>query len=474
MAIWCTPGSSLTHTELLFAHSSDDSSSVIRLDKELTVCPFLPRCLNLSSSVLSDCWKTHLFFYVLNRTAQENLGNAGRNRNTVMIDSTETQLFKSKISILTIPREDFWIFKSGILEILYRLVDVYENRTNSQYSDNDASSLSSASEKSYDESYSSNSTKNIYEHGYQLSNSAHMINEEESESLQDPDNCAEIEDDGLFFHLAFTKEEVTLMCSTKLMKKYLSKAMKLDPSSTLISDEFFIIQVFSDGSNIGKKILELTQPLSLNNISLFFISNYFSDLVLVPIKNKGTALKILEETQNGLDETRANSYSNDLEVKTFELFENNNIKPKLVTDVKLLLTGARSGDCAEVLKQTAESISRLNTEQLNNGIKSFPEYFAITRTPTEEIGLLLPYDSDDLTRLKFSKNNIMGSLQDYYYPIFIDLKKLPLDLKGIVAGMASKLLRMDIDEMSYLSLGKSGIVLIPDMFRDKVEEKLDL
>lgn len=391
-----------------------------------------------------------------------------------MIDSTETQLFKSKISILTIPRENFWIFKSGTLEILYRLVDAYENRANSQYSDNDVSSISSTSDRSYDESYTSNSVKNVYEQGYQLSNSAHMINEEESESLDNGDINSEIEDDGLFFHLAFTREEVTIMCSTKLMKRYLSKAMKMDPESTLISDEFFIMQVFSDGSNIGKKILELTQPLSLNNISLFFISNYFSDLVLVPIKDKVKALKILEETQNGLDETRANSYSNDLELKTFELFENNNIKPKLGTDIQLLLTGARSGDYAEVLKQTAESVSRLNTENLKSGGKSFPEYFAITRTPTEEIGLLLPYDNTELNKLKFSKNNIMGSLQDYYYPIFIDLKKLPLDLKGIVAGMASKLLRMDIDEMSYLSLGKSGVVLIPDMFRDRVEEKLGL
>lgn len=393
-----------------------------------------------------------------------------------MIGSTDTQLFKSKISILTIPRENFWIFKSGILEILYKLIDAYENRSNSRYSfnddddnddntcydDTDRLSISSISDKSFDESID----KNKSEDEYRLSNSTYSINEDNySEEIE--------EDDGLFFHLAFTSEEVTLMCSTKIMKKYLSKAMKLDSNSTLISDEFFIIQVFSDGSNIGKKILELTQPLSLNNISLFFISNYFSDLVLVPIKEKSKALKILEES-NGKDEDDVNSYINDLELKTFELFKNNNIKPKFVTKVKLLLTGARSGDCSEVLKQTAESISRLNTENLVYNKRTFPEFFAITRTPTEEIGLLLPYDNEDLNKLKFSKVNIMGSLQDYYYPIFIDLKSLPIDLKGIVAGMASKLLRMDINEMSYLSLGKSGIVLIPDMFRDKVEGKLEL
>jgi hypothetical protein len=385
-----------------------------------------------------------------------------------MIDSTETQLFKSKISVLTIPRENFWIFQAGILEIIFRLVDLYENRTNSRYSDNDSASISSKSDRSaFDESFSD--YDNTYE-GYSgpKSPSASFDNEDTQSLGEIVEN--EIEDDGFFFHLAFTTEEVTLICSTRLIRKHLWKAIKLDKESTLISDEFFIIQVFSDGLNIGKKILELTEPLSLNNISLFFISNYFSDLVLVPIKDKVKALEILKKVES---EDNVNLYGEELEHKTFELFKNNDIRPKLVTDVRLVLTGARSGDFIAVLKQTAESIARLNTESIS-GKNAFPEYFAITRTPTEEIGLLLPYETIELNKLKFSRSNIMGSLQDYYYPIFVDLKKLPLDLKGIVAGMASKLLRMGIDEMSYLSLGRSGIVLIPDTFKEKVQEKLEL
>lgn len=361
-----------------------------------------------------------------------------------MIDTSETQLFTSKISILTISRENFWIFKAGILEIVYLLADFYDDRSNSRYSDNDSSSLISSSDKSIDESFANLNVDNDEEHIF----------------------SSEIDDDGLFFHLAFTAEEVTLMCATKLINKYLSNAIKMDKESILISEEFFIIQVFSDGLNIGKKILELTQPLSLNNISLFFISNYFSDLVLVPIKDKKKALEILKNVRN--DEEL---YQVELESKTFKLLKDNNIKPKLVTDVKLLLTGARIGDSIEILKQTAESISRLNTETFQ-GRKSFPEYFAITRTPTEEIGLLLPYDSNERNKLNYSKNNIMGSLEDYYYPIFVDLKKLPLDSKGIASGMASRLLREDINEMSYLSLGRSGIVLIPDMFRETADRIL--
>lgn len=380
-----------------------------------------------------------------------------------MINSSDTQLFKSEISILTIPRENFWIFKSGILEIIFELIDAYDNRSNSRYSDNDGSSITSNESLSIGSGISHSASKGKIDND-SIKNVENL--------MEDLGLDNEIEDDGMFFHLAFSKEEVTLMCSSLLMDKYLDKAIKFDLKSTLISDKFFIIQVFSDGSNIGKKILELTQPLSLNNISLFFISNYFSDLVLVPTKDKIKALEILNEIQKK-DE---NNNEETLERKTFELLKSKNIKPKFYSEIKLLLTGARVGDSVEVLRQTAESISRLNTENIDNNdnkCKNFPSYFAITRTPSEQIGLLLPYDNFEMNKLNFSKSNIMGSLQDYYYPIFIDLKELPLDLKGIVAGMASNFLKMGINEMSYLSLGKSGIVLIPDTFRDLVEDNLD-
>ena len=362
-----------------------------------------------------------------------------------MIDSNETQLFNSKISILTIPRENFWIFKSGILEIIYLIAESYDDRSNSRYSDNDSSSLRS------------NDSNN------NMSNNNNSDNEDEI-------------DDELFFHLAFTSEEVTLMCCSKLIKKYLSNAIKLDKESILINDEFFIIQVFSDGLNIGEKILEITQPLSLNNITLFFISNYFSDLVLVPIKDKELVINILNEKKKDNNNDEDNGKQIELENKTFELLNNNNIKPKLDTNVKLTLTGARIGDSLEILKQTAENISKLNTEKFsdnnnNNNNRSFPEYFAITRTPTEEIGLLIPFNKNDKNKLNYSNKNLIGSLdEDYYYPIIIDLKKLPLDLKGIASGIASRLIRENIKEMSYLSFGRSGIVLIPDMFIEIVDK----
>ncbi|GMM28449.1 hypothetical protein DAMA08_011650 [Martiniozyma asiatica (nom. inval.)] len=388
-----------------------------------------------------------------------------------MLDTTETQAYSTPVSVLTIPRANFWIFKSGILSIIYKLIDAYEGHGS------DCDSI-----RSFTSDESNFNTSNM-----RTSNSLHDLREERTgsgttdtaygdrksfeleEEFEDLTLSNFEQDDGLFFHLAFNTEEVTLMCSSMLIQTYLTPALKIDSESTLIPYDFFIIQVYSDGTNIGKKILELTKPLSMQGISLFFISNYWSDLVLVPLKDKTSVMKILSEE---LNTQSTESSTNDIESKTFNLFKEMNIIPRLETKIKLVMTGARSGDNGQVLRQMAESLCRLNTE-ITFG-NSFPDYFALTRTPTAEIGILLPYFSTPGANiLRLSKTNIMGSLEDCYFPILIDLKSLPIDLKGIVAGVASRLQREEIDEMSYLSLGKSGVVLIPEEFEELAGTLLD-
>ncbi|KAG7878701.1 hypothetical protein KL938_003844 [Ogataea parapolymorpha] len=356
-----------------------------------------------------------------------------------MLESHDTQLFRTAVSILTIPRDRFWLFKSGVLEILYKLIDSLEG-------------LSDSDEESGDEKH--------------LVNSVHSLTIQKDEtSEQDSLNS---EDDGLFFHLAFTPEEVTFMCSTSLIRKYLSKPLSLNKQAqlgaTLIDEEFLVLQVLTDGTIIGKKILELTAPLSEQGIPIFFISNYFSDLVLIPAVHRTAAVEILEKSQY--------TDTSKLEQETFQLFRSSSVKPVLNTDVKILLTGARPGDSSLVLRQTVEALSKYNTEQ--SGTKhSFLAYFALTRTPTEDIGLLLPLADDEMAKVNYSRATILGSLQDFYFPLFINLKTLPLDLKGIVAGVASKLLKLGLDEMSYVSLGRSAVVLVPDNFQDTVQKMLD-
>ncbi|KAF6015352.1 hypothetical protein HII13_000289 [Brettanomyces bruxellensis] len=400
-----------------------------------------------------------------------------------MLDINETQIYTTKVSILTIPRSEFWIFKGGILRLIYRLADHYGRRFGGQGGrfgydmDLSASSLS-GSENSNSDSEKSEEDNSVRDG---------ETKEEYSGSLQPLG--VETDDDGLFFHLAFASDEVTLMCSSKLIRKYLGKTLNFcegclpkEKQPTLLNEKFLILQVSSDGMNIGKKILELTEPLSLDGISLFFISNFFTDVVLFPAKDKQRVLAILRKMSEQKDDPDAEELhqrqERDLETKTFNLFGSKQIKPELVATTKLILTGARSGDSANVLRNTAEALSRLDTDidssKGDEKCKStqFPAHFAITRNTTGEISMMLPQSEAEFRKLNYDKSTIMGSLQDSYCPITIDLSGLPLDLKGIVAGVASRLLRLGINEMSYLSFGKSGMVLIPDNFQGTVERFL--
>ncbi|KAH3667493.1 hypothetical protein OGAPHI_003142 [Ogataea philodendri] len=356
-----------------------------------------------------------------------------------MASSHDIELFRTAVSILTIPRDQFWVFKSGILEILYKLVDKVEGH--------DESDSESEDEK-------------------QLVNSVHSLSIQRNKVGEQ--DSLDSQDDGLFFHLAFTPEEVTFMSSSALIRKYLAKPLalskQLQMGATLLDEDFLVLQVLSDGSVIGKKILELTAPLSERKIPIFFISNYLSDIVLIPARHRDDAVDILE---NGVS-----SDTSSLEKETFNLFRSSSIKPVLNTAVKLLVTGARPGDLSVVLRRTAEALAKHCTEQTDSK-GSFLPYFALTRTPTEDVGLLLPSSESELAKLNYPKAAILGSLQDFFFPLFINLKSLPLDLKGIVAGVASKLLKLGLDEMSYLSLGRSAVVLVPDNFQDTVQHMLE-
>lgn len=330
---------------------------------------------------------------------------------------SDIQLYSTKVSVLSIPRENFWLFKSGVLRLLYRAEEGY--RSSSDY-DPDLSASSADDDTS-------------------------------SKSSEDLDGL-ESEDDGLFFHLAFTPGEVTLMTATKWIKRFLKEPMKMCPEATLLETQFLVLQVLSDGLNIGKTILQVTEPLAEDGISLFFISNFFSDIVLVPAKKKQRVLEVLAQDR----ETSPTDGPSQIEDQTFELFKEQSIKPQVVTS-KVVLTGARTGESSAVLKHTAELLARSGT----GPGEAFSSYFAITRTATGEVSLMLPE-----AKVPYDRSRIMGSL-DPYYPVLIDLSKLPTNLKGIVAGVASRLVRSGLTGMSYMSLGRSGLVLTPD---DKVDQ----
>lgn len=395
--------------------------------------------------------------------------------------------------------------------------------------------------------YSPNYSPNISQNSSPITPGNYQNNNTQQQQQQSQSNDYEIEDDGYFFHLAFSPDEVTIMCSKEIMNQFLSNSIdasiNLNLDVELLPESFLILQVVSDGESGGKRILELTEPLAKKDIPLFFISNHFSDIVLIPSNQKDKSIEILKNNNfvltkdnddlnfssynsknfhnfNGFtinnnnnshtipkdpiendnkdndddddnndiddliltDSTIENENEKSLNKKTFQLFENSKIVPYLNTRIKLLLNGIKTNYSSKNLKLIAETLSKSivnSTAQTSSssssslsttGLNIFPQYFAITRTPTGEIGLLLP---QNYKCFNFNISSLSGSKNDFFNPLAIDLKKLPTNSKGIVAGVAIDLANDGVNEMNYLSFGKSGVVMIPGEYSNNVRESLN-
>lgn len=446
---------------------------------------------------------------------------------------TQVHLNPTELGILSIPRERCWIFASPILRLLH-YESLKANRFNtgydSEFSDDEGSYSDDAKGENlkYEEEVqvitrglssswcltqsndaflknehmsSAASSGFLDQNGLPVDNSSKTepshIGEDSLDDLSSGDgnwqneskvteiNTAEDQDENYFFHIAFTPIECTVICSSYIMNKLFKEPLKACESLgydkvKLIEESFLSLHIDSDGSiDNSSQILKLTKPLSENNISLFFLSSHFSNIVLIPYQLKGKVISILakhnfefsdisnsyivnkadsdEESDDGDEKTKDTDTEN-LASNAFQLFKQSNIHPRINNKANLLLTGARSGEVTNTILKTAKNIASGN----------IPEYFCITRTSINEVSLLLPKSSRERSLMGFNSKNLIGSIQDVIIPITVDLYKLPLDSTGIVAGLASKIIngvksfQADIPfEMNYLSMAQSAIVMVP-------------
>lgn len=447
---------------------------------------------------------------------------------------TQAHLNPTELSILSIPRENCWIFASPILRLLHyeslkvnRFNTGYESDFSTEEGEDEADEVGRKEEyEQYDDdmiqqiitglssswcipksgkrsNFRNESMSHMSSSGYleksglQVDNSSKVDPQRDafdssdesigSDSLRGEDKGIENaeHDDNYFFHIAFTPIECTVICSSHLMKKLFEEPLNLCQQLNydkvkLIDESFLSLLIDSDGSfDNSSQILELTKPLSENDISLFFLSSHFSNIVLIPYNLKEKVIAILSK-QNFEFSDISNSYvvsqiddnreqedvdisqeveAINLESKAFQLLKQTNIQPRINSNANLLLTGARPGEVKNTILKAAKNISS----------GTIPEYFSITRTSVNEVSLLLPKSPRKRSLMGFSSKNIIGSIQDVIIPITVDLYKLPLDSTGIVAGLASKIingvkLTAQTDypfEMNYLSMAQSAIIMVP-------------
>ncbi|KAI1619241.1 ACT domain-containing protein [Exophiala viscosa] len=115
-----------------------------------------------------------------------------------------------------------------------------------------------------------------------------------------------------FLNISITPVECSIICSRHLADRFIlpvanvlnrlvnggSISISTSNPKTEIeisTEDYIVIQVDGQGLDAGQRVLELTSPLAMAGISIFFITTYFSDYILVPYKSRRTVTKALQK-----------------------------------------------------------------------------------------------------------------------------------------------------------------------------------
>ncbi|KAI9822590.1 MAG: hypothetical protein M1827_000309 [Pycnora praestabilis] len=305
-----------------------------------------------------------------------------------------------------------------------------------------------------------------------------------------------------FVNVSVTPIECSVACSRasaqQLFKPVIDSLNPASRSQVSISDDFVVFQVEGEGLDAGQRVLELTTPLAMAGISIFFITTYFSDYILVPLKCRGQVVHALEQ-RGFVFEKHAEAFVNqshhrnasstssfdipppstpppttisELETRTFALLKRRNVLPQVDPEIRLV-------QCAGRKDFSPGGGSGLNESKLHLGlIKCLinkPRFLSLTLTDTEPASILL---EKRLIPQFGSEEVLLGSKEDILIPITLDLRELPLEATGIVCGVAGRLVGgtsgqlQDAVEMSYLSTARAGTVMVGEFELERALEAL--
>lgn len=224
--------------------------------------------------------------------------------------------------------------------------------------------------------------------------------------------------------------------------------------------------------------------------SIFYITTYFSDYILVPAKSRGQVVRALEDRGFAF-EKKVEAYVNpaaahhrnksstssaiasspvpppptticELQARTFALLKRRNIYPKVETDLRLIqCAGRRDDPTSHLADETGLQLGLVKC------LIHQPRFLSLTLTKDEPASILL---EKRLISHFGAQSVLLGSREDYLIPITLDLGPLPLEATGIICGVAGKLVDgpcgRHLDnfniEMSYLSTARAGTVMVDE------------
>jgi hypothetical protein len=238
---------------------------------------------------------------------------------------------------------------------------------------------------------------------------------------------------------------------------------------------------------------------------IFFITTYFADYILVPLKHRQQVVRALEERGfrfedhtssyvNPCHHSRKHSSSSlevqspitpppatisELQTRTFATLKRRNIVPTVDSGIRLIQCAGRR-DSTNGMGQTRNrnSMTSAADDALHLGLVKcliappYPSFLSLTLTDTEPASLLL----DHTLLPNFTQDILLGSKDEYLTPITLDLRDLPVESTGIVCGVAGRLVGATTGhfespvEMSYLSTARAGTVMVAE---EELERALD-
>ncbi|KAF4556541.1 Hypothetical protein D9617_1g084190 [Elsinoe fawcettii] len=314
-----------------------------------------------------------------------------------------------------------------------------------------------------------------------------------------------------FANISVTTIECSIVCPrhliTELFTPILCSLSHAAQSEISISrDDYVVIAVGGEGTEAGQRVLDLTAPLALAGISIFFITSYYSDFVLVPQKSR-TAVVTALESQGFAFEPQPNGHSQmtnissplhahhhksspahhhshsssstngfdffsshpngkspttppattikEWQTRTFALLKRSSIHPVLDTTLRLVSAAAHRAD-----KNTQARLTHYITSCLISSPP--PRFLSLTLSDTESLSLTL---DRDLLRifpgdpgLGFggalgAGGEVLLLSDEVTVPITLDLRGLPDESTGIVCGVAGRLLEgmYDGERKGYLN-----------------------
>jgi len=235
---------------------------------------------------------------------------------------------------------------------------------------------------------------------------------------------------------------------------------------------------------------------------IFFITTYFADYILVPLKHRQHVIRALEERGFHFED-QTSSYVNpyhhsrrpslevqspitpppatisELQTRTFATLKRRNIVPTVDSSIRLIqCAGRRDGTNGMSQARNRNSMTSAADDALHLGLVKcliappYPSFLSLTLTDTEPASLLL----DQSLLPNFTQDILLGSKDEYLTPIILDLRDLPIQSTGIVCGVAGRLVGATTGhfespvEMSYLSTARAGTVMVAE---EELERALD-